>query len=860
MRRLLPSRAVLAALTVGFVLALPASAGAYLDGGEGKWVPGSVLIKFDTQNVSEVEQFVHAIRAHVERRLPLIPGGYEIRVEGNLDEAIQRAFGLSHEQRPRGGTAVEWAQPNYYFDLHYFATPQDAAYYPNDPLFWPSAGSNPNNCSGRQAALGQAGLWPWYGDLANSLGAWEKANPLPDSMRLPDTSQYNVGLSGVATSSINVMPVWNALSESLPGGNRTTGPSGKIESSSVWLSSDLRRSGIAVLDSGLSSAPDLVKQVAGLISVGRQETEHPGQQYSFDRYTYDYFNTGVNLYDEIPAIKDELPGVKQHVPEPARPLLPIDDLGSQQVAPNEQIPLPTGCDGHGTEVASVAAATANNRMGIAGVGWNVPLLGIRPGVPVLDGALDSEQTTNLGGILQQARAARSVRLSDSSMIDALGIVKALRVPVLNMSWGSQLFATGIKHHEEDVIVTRPAVVEALGRLLTDGETLGVAAAGQGKYGFGSKHFLGSIALGDRFAAQIPCALKSLGTYKPRVLAGRGADPRFWIPGFSWARANLLCVTGTYTDSQQLIEGDQGVGAGTSAVDLAAPGVTTVVNRPTRTALMPAETYRLATGSSFAAAMVSGAAALLREVAPDAPPRVIAQALQAGARPSVQLARFVRYGQLDVACSALWLAQRGPEHPNWKVRVAADKLAGPYTSKCFRPDVQYGTTTWELPKSNFDPDSKTNDDGGLSIPAVPRREPGNVLPERAIGRAAVVKALGFQALVLGQESTWNKPETAFFPIKAGNLFAQPQPAPSRPLYNFQSQTAACPPASRITGIGIKWKDAIHPQGYAWISPKATLGSATLMLALVKPWYVGLLPTKMLLSVEVKCVADIRYQEP
>jgi hypothetical protein len=94
-------------------------------------------------------------------------------------------------------------------------------------------------------------------------------------------------------------------------------------------------------------------------------------------------------------------------------------------------------------------------------------------------------------------------------------------------------------------------------------------------------------------------------------------------------------------------------------------VATVATRPIPHAQinLPTATYRVAYGTSFAAAMVSGAAALLRELAPKAKPQFIAQALRAGARPDLQLARTVRYGWLDVACSALWLAQRAATHPD-----------------------------------------------------------------------------------------------------------------------------------------------------------------------------------------------------
>ena len=351
-----PGAARWLAIVVGLVTALaaPASAAA-LDGGDGKWVPGSVLVKFGTSNRSKITAFVaSAMDGTVLRHLPLIPHAYELRVQSNVTTSIAHAVTESNDLGQKG-PRLEWVQPNYYLHLNYFATPDQSAYYPNDPLFWPYAGSNPDNCSGKQAALGQAGLWPWYGDLANSLGPWgkAKANPLPSSQRLPDTSQYNVGLSGAASSSIDVMPAWNALSESLPGGERTNGASGVFDGKPAWRSADLARSGIAVLDSGLSNAPDLSRQVAALFSVGTSVNSDTPQEL----WRYVYADNPLRRDTEEATLKAELRHVSTVSQHPFA-LLPLDDLGSG--TPGSALHLPTGCDGHGTEVASVAAATANN--------------------------------------------------------------------------------------------------------------------------------------------------------------------------------------------------------------------------------------------------------------------------------------------------------------------------------------------------------------------------------------------------------------------------------------------------------------------------------------------------------------------
>ncbi len=843
---------IAAAAALGLaLLALPGPALALDDGG-GQWVPGSVLIKFGTSNRNLIDGFVRqSMGGTVIRHLPLIPHAYELRVNGDVMTAINHGLTVSHDEGA-GGPMIEWAQPNYVVHLKYFATPEDKAYYPNDPRFWPYAASNPNSCSGSQSAQGQAALWPWYGDLANSLGPWgtAKANPLSASQRLPDTAQYDVGLSGSASSSIDVLPVWNALADSLPGDKPTTGPTGVADGKPVWRDADLRRSGIAVWDSGLSNAPDLEAQVAALISVGTNVNSDTPTEL----WRYVYADNPQRLAAEMQTLKAEL----RHVTTVDRhqlALLPIDDLGSG--APGSALHLPTGCDGHGTEVASVAAATADNGQGIAGVGWNVPVVGIRQAVPVLDTTQDLDAYRDPGKLLAAVEKQRRYELSDADMIDALTIVQALKLPVLNMSWGSQLFYSEKVHGDNEVVVQSPAVVEAMGRVLTDGVTLGVAAAGPGQYGVGQSARGAVTERGEANAAQFPCALRALGKYHVKVLT-IGLHP--FDSGVNWSDASLLCVTGTYTDRPELIPH---AGSGDAAVDLAAPGVATVATRPLPGAQVdrPTATYRLAYGTSFAAAMVSGAAALLRELAPTAKPQFIAQALRAGARPDLQLARTVRYGWLDVACSALWLAQRADTHPDWGVRVPVQALELPETAHCFKSSTAIYQYNWTLPKSYFDEGSLTSGADGFSRGDFSRGLVASRLVQEAFAdKNDIVKARGIQNVVLGPESTWNPDQIAFFPIQPGLLLQHPR-APTRQfVYNFQGYNVGCPAGSRLTGFSLKWKDLLHPQGYIWFSPKAAVNRQIFMVALIKPWYEFLLPKEMRIEVTARCIRPPADSEP
>jgi subtilisin family serine protease len=485
------------------------------------------------------------------------------------------------------------------------------------------------------------------------------------------------------------------------------------------------------------------------------------------------------------------------------------------------------------------------------------VVGIRQAVPVMDTTQDIDAYKDPARLLAAIAKQPRYEYSDADMIDALTIVHTLKLPVLNMSWGSQLFYSEKVHGDNEVVVQSPAVVEAMGRVLTDGVTLGVAAAGSGQYGVGQSARGAVTERGEANAAQFPCALRALGKYHVKVLT-IGLHP--FHSGVNWSSASLLCVTGTYTDRPELIPH---AGSGDAVVDLAAPGVTTVATRPLPGERIdsPTATYRLAYGTSFAAAMVSGAAALLRELAPKAKAPIIAQALRAGARPDLQLARTVRYGWLDVACSALWLAKRAETHKDWGVRVHAVALELPETAHCFKPSTAIYQSTWTLPKSHFAEGSRTSGTDGFSRGDFSRGLVATRLVQEAFAdKDDIAKARGIQNVVLGPESSWNPDQTAFFAIQPGPLLEHPR-APTRQfVYNFQGYNVGCPAGARLTGFSLKWKDLLHPQGYIWFSPKAAINGQIFMVALIKPWYEFLLPREMRIEVTARCIRPPAGSEP
>jgi hypothetical protein len=828
------------AITV-VTLTLTATASALDDGG-GQWAPGRALVKFDAANMEHdgvaKDQIATRIRAFVRNSLdakivatlPLIPDAYTIEFAGELSKGLDRLAEIDRDGHAKAWIA--WEQPDYVAHLQPDAGPTDSAYWPDDPYFWPRTWNNPNACEGNQVAMGQANLWPLFRDLRDPSGPWAKYNPTPRDVRPA------LNYRQIAASSIDVLPVWDAL------GHHTHGRSGG--DGQFWLPQDLRRSGIAIWDSGIANNPDVAGQVAAVIGVGRTRNAADTEV----ALVYGRGTDRVALRNGLVPPGDPLPAGVKLTTEPRASLFPLDD-----VTPNNS--TPTGCDGHGTEVASVAGAAAANGEGIVGVGWNVPLVGVRPLRPWDNGVAHTVTAAQ-----QLAAHSPPDEVFDDTVIDQLAVSKALKVPVINMSFGEQLFATrgvsaldrqGKKREVRTLLVAHPAVVEALANAFAGDATLGVASAGTGRYG--SQGGTGAtLSSGASDAAQAPCGLRMLGASSPTVLSGAvgGGTPsgtlrKFTVPGVNFNALNLICVASSRTTTPQL---DPSSGWGEAAVDLAAPAVNVpVATRPGGSA-DPTTWYQRATGTSFAAAEVSGAAALLREVAPGADMSTIARALRLGARAQIGLLTKVRYGLLDVACSARWVIEH--QKPAWNVKITTQALGDP-AKECFKPSVGTFTSEWRFPESYFNPNVRF----GLS--AYRRRSSGakvvrDVLSDPADREGALTLQ---NTRLLPEGSNWPRSEIAFFPI-AKNGFSKPVAPPDRTIYNFAdvegalSYPVTCPSGTELVNFELRMKSFL-PKGYVYASPDSgdNPNRISLNVAMIKPFVLGLVPNPIRVAITMQC---------
>ena len=657
---------------------------------------------------------------------------------------------------------------------------------------------------------------------------------------------------------IDVLPVWNLLADQ---GRLGTGRTNSAPRS-PWTQSAIRRFGVAVMDTGISNAPDVAGQVAAEFSV---VTVKPGN--AKQEQVSEVFTDSAARRD-LQAVEAALP--ERQTPrtfaQANRALFTLDDTDehspkawSPTRGPGEEL-LPSGCDGHGTQVASVAGASANNRLGTAGVGYNVPLVGLRTGMPWDAGGAGYATDHGLATALDRWRVwSRTAEESESNQIDQLEIVAALHLPVLNMSFGRPMLTRGTETRVETVggvkervtterpVLLQPAVVEALAKLLSGGGTLGIAAAGNAAEVYGSGPGALGVQLRGLHGVQEPCGIPlipKLGVYRtPNANAQHVIATGPYAPthGLNLNALQLLCVAATTSTGSQLWSDS---GRGSAAVALAAPGANiTVADRP-GTAPDPAQAYTNVSGTSVAAPMVAGAASLLRRAAPGAPMATIRAALLNGARRSADLDGQVSYGSLDVACSLRWLAAR--TKPSWEMvplvreldPAAYDDLTGA-TSGCQRRPV-VRVAMWSKPISEVYGTASRYESLAAAIGA---QELKGAPSNSTRWNELVLRGAGF------------KPPPSRPALSVG---APPFPTPvdpaaaAGPVYEVGRKTIACPTDYAITAMKVTFGNFIPPRGWA-VPTDAGQPTSRLDLAVFvnRPWYHHLIGARLELVLKARC---------
>jgi subtilase family protein len=659
----------LAALALLLITAPPVLAQPTLDDGKpgpgARWDPGMLLVKLRPGiTPSHLQRLLHHLGLRQVDHLPLVPDLFEVRVPPGTHVLVaQRKLGRQPE--------VLYTQPNYDETETPDAGPSQASYWPTDPLFWPAKWkiAPPKRCN-EPDRLGQWPLWQLGHNLTDARDpAQEAVDPVTgkpfNPLKLPTSEDPGFPPADVDGGlvqyeqyhSINVLPVWNLLRDQ----GWLSGPG-----THGWETKDIQRSGIAVQDTGLSNAPDIAPQIAALFSTV-SSTESARETIKRDRVREVYRDNpqrGDPKLGDLETVKDafehdpELKGRNIDFGFTNRPLFALDDTGLLRPNENSDPKMPTGCDGHGTAVASVADAKAYNNTGIAGVAYNVPLIGLRPG-EYWDrpGKTEQAKDDRIGDALDTSKTwwHSQAEYTTKNIIEQLLIVRALQIPVLNMSYSRDLFTTA-----EPPVVNDPALAEALLRTLATGKTLGVASAGNESQQYGSP---GNPAGTGERAPRAPCGIKLIRDYDALVPGGKTFSATAF-PGRerepNWSDVNLLCVAASNQYGSRLARFS---GSGDAAVDLAAPGVDiTALARPVVSGGKAEAAYEVVNGTSFAAPMVAGAAALLREAAPDAPIAEIKAALETGARKNTFLDGEGRVldGSLDVACALSALGERAKQ--------------------------------------------------------------------------------------------------------------------------------------------------------------------------------------------------------
>ena len=854
-RKLLAATAVMIAaalVMLGSIVPTAASGQKRLDDGRAgpgaRWDPGMVLVKF--RPGASARRRARILRRAGTRqvdKLPLVPGLYEVRVPaGRRVPAKVRAL-----TRRR---AVLYAQPDYVTRARPQVGPTDAAYWPNDPLFWPTRSTNPNKCEpgeygppDNQLRLGQWGLWRRRTNLTEDGGPFARFHPLPSEQ----LTQRGGDPSYDAYDSINVTPVWNLLKAR----TRTYGQLGDRDPlRDPWSESDIQRNGIAILDTGLSDHEDIKGQVAALFSV--VQSKEQGDPAQADRLRQVFSdNPERNDFEKLDQLVKKRAKAGVQVQDARRQLFALDDAGAllpdDELEPNDpeaKQRLPRGCDGHGTIVGSIAAARANNGRGIAGVAYDAPLVGVRPGMP-----WDREKQLARNDRLEQAIDAWEKRWSAARTteqdIHELLIVDALDIPVLNMSQVRPFVGKGWESGSRTPrpVLANPAVVEALARLLSKGTTLGVFAAGNTRQFYGSGPTAQGVSLyGDRqnAPASLPCGLKLIRRIDPWVgdIEEREATERFSPkPPIDWGKVNLLCVAATTSHHSGLAEFS---GSGDAIVELAAPGQTiTGAFRPAARAGGAVSAYANSDGTSLATPMVSGAASLLRWAAPRAPMATIAQALRRGARQNASLIDKVAHGQLDVACSLRWLAdEQRRRSENWGVvDTAGDKEFVLATSSCGGRSPRTYVSELRV------------DTAGLYDMTHRRDNLGTLIGRQGLGSSADSNSMRWQRRLIGGSGSRSDGRRLAFRLSSAQRVAVDAASVGQAVYDAGKLEIGCPPPGYvITELRASVDNVISPDG--WFFPTdAHPPSKRVELAfgLERPLFTFALAKTLLIKARVQC---------
>ena len=276
--------------------------------------------------------------------------------------------------------------------------------------------------------------------------------------------------------------------------------------------------------------------------------------------------------------------------------------------------------GHGTHIAGIAAATGNNKKGVAGVAWNAKLIVLR----IMDADNMASHAWTIAGI--------------DYLVGLLRDNPDMKVAAANLSIAGWRSLSPSDAKEEPLWI-------ALDKLDKLNRTVIVVAAGNDYSQIGE-----------------PAIFDYSGTYEK----GQYCYPASYI-GLN----NMIVVAGTYHNSASITSNWSAV-----SVHLAAPGVGVY-------STLPGSSYGLRDGTSKAAPHVAGAAALVASANPDLTASKIREILLQSANPGINpeapvsveidnewvtinpqrisTKRLSRYGLLNVG-KAVALAAGVPYHP------------------------------------------------------------------------------------------------------------------------------------------------------------------------------------------------------